>query len=522
MKKAYLLVCTSLLLVACGTTQKSTTAQQSQTKTTVGPEQYAQTITSEDLKTALYTYASDEFQGRETGQPGQKKAVNFLKENYESYGIPAAQDNGDYFQNVPLNILKLPTVTFSVQDKSFTYVEDFVSASASKTGKITADQIVYVAHGIETDSYSSYGDMDVTDKVVLIKYGEPKKEDGTNVISGTTEMSKWSNPRQEFRAKREVAMNKGAKAILFYSPQMYPQIAAWFGRDSGSMTLANDMEDSYFFFINTNVATTLLSDIEKNDTAEAIDTKITMDFTNNVESLASENVAAFIKGSEKPEEIIVISAHLDHEGVKDGEVYNGADDDGSGTVAVLEIAEAFSKAVKDGKGPKRSILFLNVTGEEKGLLGSKYYTDVAPIFPLDQTIANLNIDMIGRTDPNRKSDNRNYVYLIGSDKLSTELHEISEAVNKKYTNIELDYTFNDENDPNRFYYRSDHYNFAKNNIPVIFYFNGTHADYHKPSDTPDKIQYDLLENRARLVFYTAWELANRDSRIVVDKAMEAQ
>lgn len=231
-------------------------------------------------------------------------------------------------------------------------------------------------------------------------------------------------------------------------------------------------------------------------------------------------MVAYIKGSEKPNEIVVISAHLDHEGIKNGEVYNGADDDGSGTVAILEIAEAFKMAEKSGNGPKRSVLFLHVTGEEKGLLGSRYYTDNDPIFPLEDTVANLNIDMIGRIDPERKEGDRNYIYLIGSDKLSSDLHNISEEVNNKYTNVELDYTYNDENDPNRFYYRSDHYNFAKNNIPVIFYFNGTHADYHKASDTPDKIEYDLLENRARLVFHTAWEVANRDDRIVVDKATE--
>ena len=217
---------------------------------------------------------------------------------------------------------------------------------------------------------------------------------------------------------------------------------------------------------------------------------------------------------------LVISAHLDHEGIKDGQVYNGADDDGSGTIALLEIAEAFKMAEKAGNGPKRSILFLHVTGEEKGLLGSRHYTDNDPIFPLENTVADLNIDMIGRIDPKRKEGDRNYVYLIGSDKLSSDLHNISEEVNKKYTNVELDYTYNDENDPNRYYYRSDHYNFAKNNVPVIFYFNGTHDDYHQPSDTPDKIEYDLLENRTRLVFHTAWEVANRDKRIVSDKVTE--
>lgn len=237
-----------------------------------------------------------------------------------------------------------------------------------------------------------------------------------------------------------------------------------------------------------------------------------------VELKASENVVAFIKGREKPNEIIVISAHLDHEGVKNGEIYNGADDDGSGTVAMLEIAQAFQKAVNTGKGPKRSILFLHVTAEEKGLLGSKYYTDIEPLFPLKNTVCNLNIDMIGRIDERHKTD-PNYVYLIGSDKLSSELHNISEAVNKKYMNINLDYKYNDKNDPNRFYYRSDHYNFAKNNIPVIFYFNGTHKDYHQPTDTPDKINYSLLENRTRLIFYTAWKIANMDKRIIADKAI---
>ena len=232
----------------------------------------------------------------------------------------------------------------------------------------------------------------------------------------------------------------------------------------------------------------------------------------------SENVLAFIKGTEKPDEIIVISSHLDHVGVRNGKVYNGADDDGSGSVALLEIAEAFKMAADAGKGPKRSILFLHVTGEERGLLGSKYYTE-NPIFPLANTVCNLNIDMIGRVDQ-RNKENPNYVYLIGSDKLSMELHNLSEAINKKYTNIKLDYKYNDENDPNRFYYRSDHYNFAKHNIPIIFYFNGTHADYHRDTDTPDKIYYELLRNRARLVFHTAWEVANREGRITADKLEE--
>ncbi|MDA9630597.1 M28 family metallopeptidase [Flavobacteriaceae bacterium] len=226
----------------------------------------------------------------------------------------------------------------------------------------------------------------------------------------------------------------------------------------------------------------------------------------------TENVVAIIEGSEYPDEYIILSSHLDHIGVENGIINNGADDDGSGTVAMLEIAEAFQKAVAEGLGPKRSVVFLHVTGEEKGLLGSEYYSK-NPLYPLAKTITNLNIDMIGRLDPKRIDKDPNYIYLIGSDRISQELHEISEAINKKYTQIKLDYTFNDENDPNRFYERSDHYNFAKKNIPVIFYFNGTHEDYHQPTDTPDKINYEMLEKRTHLIFYTAWELANREERI---------
>ncbi|HEY0047286.1 MAG TPA: M28 family metallopeptidase [Flavobacterium sp.] len=230
----------------------------------------------------------------------------------------------------------------------------------------------------------------------------------------------------------------------------------------------------------------------------------------------SENVWAFIEGLEKPGEIVVISAHYDHVGVKNGEVYNGADDDGSGTVALLEIAEAFAQAKKDGNGPKRSILILHVTGEEYGLHGSRYYSE-NPLFPLSNTIADINIDMIGRRDL-LHPDTNNYVYVIGSDRLSTDLHKITEAANERYTKMTLDYKYNDINDPERFYYRSDHYNFAKNGIPSVFFFNGTHDDYHQPGDEPEKIEYDALEKRTRLAFATAWELANRKERLRIDRS----
>jgi Zn-dependent M28 family amino/carboxypeptidase len=229
----------------------------------------------------------------------------------------------------------------------------------------------------------------------------------------------------------------------------------------------------------------------------------------------SENIWAYIEGSEKPNEVLVISAHYDHVGMKNDEIYNGADDDGSGTVALLEISQAFEIAKKEGHGPKRSILFLHVTGEEHGLHGSRFYSE-NPLFPIENTITDINIDMIGRRDE-AHADSNNYVYVIGANRLSTDLDNICTIANTKYTHLTLDYKFNDLKDPNHFYERSDHYNFAKQGIPSVFLFNGTHADYHKPTDSADKIEYDALAKRAQFAFVVAWELANRENRPIVDK-----
>jgi hypothetical protein len=475
---------------------------------------YASSITAEELKEKLYIYASDEFEGRETGDIGQKLAVEYLKDHYKKLGIDAAKADGNYFQNVPLVSVNPPKVSIKTEDNSFEYYKDFISITDAETAVIDVQDLVLVGYGIKDPLYNDYKDIDVTDKVVVAIAGEPTNEDGTNIISGTKKNSKWSNGRQELSSKRDAAKEQGAKAFFLINEYLFKRYAPYYKKrdeQGGESNLALDVakKSMYGFLVSEAMGAVLL----KTNSLE-------IDYNQKNAVVTSENVAAMIKGSEKPDEYIILSAHLDHVGMHDGEVFNGADDDGSGTVAILEIAEALKSAQENGQGPKRSVIFLHVTGEEKGLLGSQYYTDYDPIVPLAQTVANLNIDMIGRTDPKRTEGKRNYIYLIGSDKLSTELHNLSEDMNSKYTNIELDYTYNDENDPNRFYYRSDHYNFAKNNIPIIFYFNGTHADYHKATDTPDKIEYDLLENRTRLVFHTTWELANRDKAVKVDKAVE--
>jgi hypothetical protein len=484
------------------------------------PSSYANEIKAGELKEKLYTYASDEFQGRETGTEGQKIAVEYLKQSYQVLGVSSAKSDGNYFQNVPLKRIKTPKVSISIGGKAYSYYDDFVAVASGESKIIETNEFVYVGYGIKTTSYNDYENLDVNGKIVVAINGEPKDNNGTYIVSGTNEISKWSNGRQALSSKRNLAKELGATAFFLIDNNMFKRYSSYYEaleKRGGESNLALDVDSNSFygFLGSKEMGMNLIK--EKNGVYKQ---NISIEFENISEPIGSENVVAMIPGKEKPEEYIILSAHLDHVGMHDGEVFNGADDDGSGTVALLEIAEAFQKAVENGDGPKRSIVFLHVTGEEKGLLGSQYYTDYDPIVSLENTVANLNIDMIGRIDPKRKIGKRNYIYLIGSDKLSTELHELSELVNKQYTNIELDYTYNDENDPNRFYYRSDHYNFAKNNIPIIFYFNGTHADYHKATDTPDKIEYDLLQNRTQLVFYTAWELANREDRIVVDKASE--
>lgn len=506
------------LLVSCNAS-RTVVAEAQGSQKQHNPVPYATTITQAELKEMLYHYASDTFEGREAGAPGQKKAVAYLKAKYETLGIPAAKQDGDYFQNVPLEEVAVPTGSLTINGSTFTVGEEVISFAAIQ-GQY--NQLVYAGYGIEADEYSDYSGLDVQGKLVLIKAGEPKNAQGTYVLSGTQQPSEWSTATQALEKKINLAQEKGATAVLYFDPLTFPRYKEYFAfvKDEvgHNMVLKEEIGDNSIFFLNTKAATTLKKDIEVDATPQLLSTDLTFAIQSRNNTVRAENVIAFIPGSERPQEYVVISAHLDHIGVTaDGQINNGADDDGSGTVALLEIAEAFKKAAAQGQGPKRSVVFLHVTAEEKGLLGSQYYTDYDPVFPLAQTVANLNIDMIGRIDPKREGD-RNYIYLIGSDKLSTALHQLSEAVNATYAKLELDYTYNDENDPNRFYYRSDHYNFAKHNIPIIFYFNGTHEDYHRPSDTPDKINYDLLENRTRLIFHTAWELANRKDRVVVDKA----
>jgi hypothetical protein len=505
---------------------------------------YANSITPEDLKKHLVIIASDSLEGRDTGSKGQKMAAEYVSKYFKQYGLQpiakAADGSKSFLQKYNLYKRSWGDVYVKIKGKNYEFNKDFYLNGLLSEATEVETAVVFAGYGIEEKEYNDYAKLDVTGKSIIIFDGEPKSGPEKYLLSGTVEKGKWSGP-VSWQVKTKLALEKGARYVFIISDKKGTELdkeirqRAVMARRFSSPTLKPVQEAPNkvaSFVITPQMAAEILGtsvgkierirdDIDKKraPSPTALKGEVSFKAERTTQIVETENVAAFMEGTDKKDEVLVISAHLDHIGISaNGEINNGADDDGSGTVSLLEIAEAFSKAKAEGKGPRRSILFLNVTGEEKGLFGSEYYSE-NPLLPLKNTIADLNIDMIGRVDVAHEKDPK-YVYVIGADKLSSELHAISEEANKKYINYKLDYTFNDPKDPNRFYYRSDHYNFAKVGIPVIFYFTGVHEDYHKPGDDVEKIMFDKQAPIVKLVFYTAWELVNRNERIVVDSHKE--
>ncbi len=471
--------------------------------------QYGEQVLLSELRENLTIIASDALEGRKTGSRGQKMAAAFIRAHFEEIGLQGPVGNGEYYQNVPLYTVAPGKSTMNTSTVSFQNFKDFVFLGLSESKGISP--VVFVGDGEE----ASIEKIEISEKVVLLI--SEKRVSGIPVAE---------------------LLSKGAKAVLICNSSDEATFSAFANRAKQSfvsrrMTLskplrAGDLESVAYvspsavekiFDIEFPTLKSYVSDSKKIKKIRKVkEGSINYFFRNEIKQVNSENVLGYLEGSDKKDEIIVVTSHYDHIGkLSEGTgdlINNGADDDGSGTVAVLQMAKVFAKAKEEGNGPRRSMLFMTVTGEEMGLLGSQYYSE-NPIFPLSNTVVNLNIDMIGRTDPEHKGK-PDYVYVIGSDKLSQELHQISEKTNDTYTQLDFDYTYNDVNHPTNLYKRSDHWNFAKNSIPIIFYFDGIHEDYHLPSDEVDKIDFELLTKRTKLVFYTAWELANRDQRIKND------
>lgn len=493
---------------------------------------YAATITGDNLKKHLSIVASAEMEGRETGTEGQRKAAAYIESQFMAMGLKSVPALKGYQQFYPLYQDSLKTAELTLNGKKAEYGKDFiVSLNSNETGKFKGNKIVFAGYGIDDELYSDYTDLDVKGKIVLIFLGEPKK-DGKYFLSGTSRSSAWTFPG--IPKKLEAAAAKGALGVLVINPSQESfneravangkKTGVYFPRDDAGKKTLNFAQLSHAFAkeIMPNNFDTLLKIVKANGSigkqwATESNNKANYKFEKYRTTVNASNVVGIIEGTDKKDEYVFLTGHYDHLGMRNGQIYYGADDDGSGTCAVINMAEAFAKAAAEGNRPRRTIVFMTVSGEEKGLWGSEYYSD-HPFYPIEKTTVDLNTDMIGRVDTERSSDDTlNYVYVIGHDKLSSDLPIINEGVNKKYTNLVLDYKFDDPNDQNRIYFRSDHFNFARKGIPVLFFYDGMlKADYHKPTDTVEKINWDLYEKRARMIFHTAWEMANRDDMLKRD------
>jgi hypothetical protein len=486
---------------------------------------YADLVKVEDLKNHLTTIASDDFEGRETGTEGQRKAAQYLVDNIKSYGLVPLPGESGYEQEIAFTKERWSSIGANGMRKTFKHLWDFCSFPATNTSiKESFDELVFLGYGVEDSMYNDYEGVDVRGKLVMVYDGEPVNSDGVSYITGSTEMSDWST---DFRKKFRAAKANGAAAILIIDRDIKSRISTNRNRMlNGRFSIGKGEQAAENYAPNLFISSTMAQDLLGKKGKKVIKarkkitklgkpvslkvkTELNLGFEKETRTLIGSNVGGMIEGSDPvlKEEFVFVTAHYDHLGKRGESIYNGADDNGSGTSTILDVAQSFAQAKADGNGPKRSVVFIWVSGEEKGLLGSAYYVN-DPIIPLDQTIVDINVDMVGRVDK-KYENNPEYIYVIGADKLSQDLHDINEAVNTNFTKLTLDYTYNDENDPNRYYYRSDHYNFAKNNIPVVFFFNGTHKDYHMTTDTVEKINFSKMAKIGQHVFHLAWEISNR-------------
>lgn len=481
---------------------------------------YAQLITSQGLKEKLTIIASADMEGRETASPGQKRAAAYIEDQFRKFGLKPGNGNS-YQQLYPVYQDVLTEKKLSVNGRPFSWDQDYsFSVRGLTSGDWTYNNIVFAGYGIvdSARNINDYAGLDVKGKVVMVLDG------GVPPLAAGAPRTRGMNP---LVLKLNAARRNGAAGLLLVSadfPRKDPTNL------KGGMTLqppaplANPPAPFVTATISDAVASALLGRTsripfeqlkEVNKGTYFSELKIVANKIN--QQLESSNVIGILPGSDKKDEFVFLTGHYDHLGRVGNVIWYGADDDGSGTVSVMQMAEAFTTAARQGHKPRRTIIFMTVSGEEKGLLGSEYYSE-HPTVDLAKASVDLNTDMVGRVDTERKlGDTLNYVYVIGHDKLSSDLPVINEGVNKKYTNLVLDYKFDDPKDNQRIYFRSDHYNFAKKGVPILFFYDGMLlADYHQPTDTIDKINFELMEKRVRMIFHTAWEITNRDNMLKRD------
>lgn len=512
-----------------------------------------------ELEQMIQTIGGPSFQGRGVGQPGYRMAADYIAQNLREWGFQELNPNPNtlvkepgFFQMVPMWKESIKSANIASSTKAVMLGEQFVPYRTNGMSQLTVEEWVFLGYGIEDAKYTDFEvKTDVRGKGVIIWDGEPQQKNGNYLLSGSKQASKWGR----LQTKIENLSKKGAVCVLVVTQNpatIQSQLNRWkeprIQLDTTyldvlkgqrfdvapeeklmpvqEMVLADPSQQPKpapkavtrppVFYIMENSAMEIFPTLPwkkmikarqslKTMANQGVLMNVSLSVQKNLEKIEEPNVVGYIPGESG--KTVVVSAHLDHLGIHEGKVYPGADDDGSGSSAILMMAKNIIELKKANFPFQNGILFVWFTGEESGLLGSEVFANV-PTIKKENIICNLNVDMIGRNDQIHQG-NTDYLYLIGSDRISQRLHEISEQVNERCCQLKLDYTYNDEKDPNRYYYRSDHYNFAEKGIPVIFYFKGVHEDYHKPTDTVDKIELDSYLKACRLVYETAYELISR-------------
>jgi hypothetical protein len=505
------------------------------------------TITAAQMRDYLTFIASDEMEGRDTPSRGLDTTAKFIAMNLTRWGFKPGGDNGSFLQRIDLRRDRIDGAQTRVElnGRVLTAGTDYLPVAGS--GNISG-QLVYAGSGwfVKSKEIDAYKGIDATGKIAVI-FGSP------NAPPRGVTRADFGKQGEDYMNPSDYARKVGAVGLIYIPDYQY--LAAWERNrqrlmERGTTVVAKFQTQTSAplpsIVVTPEVASSILVGEKSNATAifnasygpslpPAFELnpakKISVGISARTETIPTQNVVAIWEGSDPvlKDEYVAIGAHYDHVGIcapgAADPICNGADDDGSGTTAILSMAEALAKAPTK---PKRSVIFVWHCGEEKGLWGSRYFTEY-PTIPLDHVVAQLNIDMIGRskkegdTNPRNKDlTGPNDVYLIGSTMMSTELGELVLAVNKSYLNIGYDTRYDDPADPNRFFYRSDHFNYARKGIPIIFFFDGVHEDYHQAGDSPDKIDYEKMEKITRTVYMTLWEVANRATRVKVDKPLPAQ
>jgi hypothetical protein len=518
------------------------------TPTSVATQRGADTITAAQLKDYLSFIASDEMEGRDTPSRGLDITAKFLATNLSRWGFKPAGDAGTFFQKITLRKDSIDTAATRVQLNGETLAlgEDYIPLATN--ADVTAS-LVFAGTGwfFKSKNIDPYKNLDPKGKIVIIVGPLNGLPPGfTRADIAGKQGDEWMNPIT-------YALSKGAVGIVAVPDFQY--LANWernrsrlterpistmekFQTSSGPQIpriVPAPRLTNILFMGEKQSAASLLDLASKGQMPEPFalhpDKKLSITVKVKSESASTQNVVAVFEGGDPilKNEYVALGAHYDHVGVgpavNGDTVFNGADDDGSGTTALLGIAEALGRA---SSRPKRSVLFVWHAGEEKGLWGSRYFT-AYPTLPLENIVTQINIDMIGRSKKEGETNPRNAnlsgpkeVYVIGSRMMSTELGELTETVNKQYLNLTFDYRYDDPADPNRFFFRSDHINYARKGIPIVFFFDGEHEDYHGRGDSVDKIDFQKMEKVTRTVYMMLWELATRPTRPKVDKPLPPQ